>query len=80
MALFQNVRSLLIRLSPEPICNGCIAATLDEAAFAEVGHKTVELAVAPGFRRSVAIYSMCNTSKKVTRYAKEQPSRRNLCQ
>jgi hypothetical protein len=70
MALFHDVRSLLVRLSPEPICDGCVAMTLDTATLAEIGQKTTELAVTPGFRRSAAACSMCGTRKKVTRYKK----------
>lgn len=68
MALFHKTRSLVTRLSPEPICDDCIADKLDIADISEVIIKTTELATNMGFEKINASCGICDQRKRVMRH------------
>lgn len=68
MALFHKTRSLVVRLTPEPICDDCIAETLDGANRQDVAMKTLELAAAKGFEKISAKCTICGSRKRAIRH------------
>ena len=69
----DTVRNLIMRLSPAPICDDCVADRLNLGARQHANHKTRELAGASGFERRRDICSLCFGEKLVTRWL--QPGR-----
>lgn len=69
MAILDQVRGLIERLAPEPVCDDCIAERLDLEARQHANHKTRELAGSGGFERRIDACSLCGTTKKVIRHA-----------
>ena len=65
--MFDQVRSFIMRLSPEPVCDDCIAARLQISVRQHANHKTRELAGSAGFERSLGECSLCGARKLVIR-------------
>jgi hypothetical protein len=70
MTVIDDVRALIDRLSPEPICDDCIADRLKLSVRQHASHKTRELAGSNGFERRKDICSMCFGEKLVIRRLK----------
>ncbi len=70
MTVLDDVRALIDRLSPEPICDDCIADRLKLSVRQHANHKTRELAGFNGFERRKDICSMCFGEKLVVRRLK----------
>lgn len=64
----DNVRNLIVRLSPAPACDDCIAEKLNLNARQHANQKVRELAGTPGFERRRDICSLCFGEKLVTRW------------
>ena len=67
MTVLDDVRALITRLSPAPICDDCVAEKLGLSIRQHANHKTRELAGANGFERRRDICSLCFNEKRVTR-------------
>jgi len=67
MKIEDAVRRLIERLSPEPVCDACIAGKLDCDAHQEIAAATAELAGARGFERAMSACALCGETKKATR-------------
>ncbi|HEU4961963.1 MAG TPA: hypothetical protein VFT56_16365 [Sphingomonas sp.] len=67
MTVLDQVRALIERLSPEPICDDCIAERLGLSVRQHANHKTRELAGAQGFERGKDVCALCGTVKLVIR-------------
>lgn len=67
MAVLDDVRALIERLAPEPVCDDCIAERLGLSVRQYANHKTLELAGSPGFERRIDVCSLCGATKKVIR-------------
>lgn len=65
MTILDDVARLVIRLSPEPVCDDCIADKLDLSVRQHANHKTRELAGSNGFTRSKGACSLCGATKLV---------------
>jgi hypothetical protein len=63
----DDVRNLVARLAPEPICDDCIADRLGLSVRQHANHKTRELAGSGGFERRKAACSLCDGEKLVIR-------------
>lgn len=68
MTVLEDVRRLIERLSPEPVCDDCIAERLGLSVRQHANHKTRELAGDHGFERSKAACTLCGTVKLVIRH------------
>ncbi len=69
MTVLEDVRDLIVGLSPVAICDDCIADRLGLSVRQHANHKTRELAKAVGFDRRFDVCSMCKKTKKVISYA-----------
>jgi len=69
MTVLENVRGLIDRLAPEPICDDCIAERLSLSMRQHANHKTRELAGTDGFERRKDTCSLCRDPKLVIRRA-----------
>lgn len=69
MTVLDQVRALIERLSPEPVCDDCITERLDLSVRQHANIKTRELADQGGFERRVDTCSLCGATKKVIRRA-----------
>jgi hypothetical protein len=67
MAVIDDVRAFIARLSPEPVCDDCIAERLKLSGGQHPNHKTRELAGTDGFERRKAVCSLCSAEKLVIR-------------
>jgi hypothetical protein len=67
MVTLENVRNLIERLSPTPICDDCVAERLALNAGQHASRHARELAGSAGFERRRDICSLCSTEKLVTR-------------
>jgi hypothetical protein len=67
MTVLDDVRRLIERLAPHPVCDDCIAERLGLSARQHANHKTRELAGTPGFERRIEACSLCNSTKTVIR-------------
>ena len=67
--VLDDVRALVSRLSPEPVCDDCIADRLDLSVRQHANHKTRELAGSDGFERKKGRCSLCDGEKLVIRRA-----------
>lgn len=65
--VLEQVRALIERLSPEPICDGCITDKLGLSVRQHANHKTRELAGGDGFERRIEACAICGAVKKVIR-------------
>lgn len=70
MPVIDDVRALIDRLAPEPICDDCVADRLGLSLRQHANHKTRELAGSNGFERRKDICSMCFGEKLVIRRVK----------
>lgn len=57
--MLDDVEKLVARLSPDPICDGCIAGTLGLGDPHYAGHRARALAGSNGFERRKQVCSMC---------------------
>lgn len=67
MTVLDDVRALLERLSPEPMCDDCISERLGLSVRQHANHKTRELAGAHGFERGKDACALCGETKLVIR-------------
>ena len=67
MTVLDDVRALIIRLSPQAVCDDCIADRLHLSVRQHANHKTRELAGTGGFERRKARCSLCDGEKLVIR-------------
>jgi len=67
MTVLDQVRGLIERLSPEPICDNCISEKLSLTVRQHANHKTRELAGTRGFERHKDACSICGSNKIVIR-------------
>jgi hypothetical protein len=70
MTVTDDVRALIDRLAPEPICDDCVAERLGLSVRQHANHKTRELAGSNGFERRKDICSMWFGEKLVIRRLK----------
>jgi hypothetical protein len=61
------IAKFIERLSPEPVCDTCVAARLDVADLETVARATLELAGMGGFERSKLACSLCGDIRMTTR-------------
>ena len=66
--ILDQVRALVERLSPEPICDDCITERLGLSVRQHANHKTRELAGSNGFERRLEPCAICSATKKVIRH------------
>jgi len=69
MAVLDEVKALIERLSPRAVCDDCIAERLNLSVRQHANHKTRELSGSAGFERRKAECSLCGATKLVTRLA-----------
>lgn len=69
LTVLDDVRNLIARLAPDPVCDDCIADRLGLSVRQHANHKTRELAGTGGFERRKGICSLCGAEKKVIRRA-----------
>ncbi|UYY57026.1 hypothetical protein [Sphingomonas sp. S2-65] len=69
MTILDQVRALIERLAPEPVCDDCITERLGLSVRQHANHKTRELAGSGGFERRLDPCSLCGVTKKVIRHA-----------
>jgi hypothetical protein len=67
MTVLDAVRALIVRLSPQAICDDCIADRLELSIRQHANHKTRELAGTEGFERRKDRCSLCDGEKLVIR-------------
>lgn len=65
--VFDQLRGLIERLSPGPVCDECIAERLCLSATSQANAKERELAGANGFEPALGIYSLCDGPRAVIR-------------
>lgn len=75
MTVLDDVRALIVRLSPQAICDHCIAERLRLSVRQHANHKTRELAGGGGFERRKDLCSLCASEKLVIRKTFEDPAR-----
>lgn len=68
MTVLDDVRRLIERLAPEPVCDDCIAERLGLSVRQHANHKTRELAGDHGFERSKDACTLCGATKLVIRH------------
>jgi len=68
MTIREKVMAFIIRLSPEPVCDDCIAERLDLAQRQYANNSTRELAGQSGFERRIDQCALCGGEKKVIRH------------
>jgi hypothetical protein len=68
MAVRDEVRALIQRLSPDPICDGCITARLSLSARHHADLEPRVLAGTRGFERLKDRCSICGNEKNVSRF------------
>lgn len=69
MAVLDDVRAFVTRLSPEAVCDDCIAEKLQLSLRQRANHKTRELFGSGGFERRKDRCSLCRKDKLVIRKA-----------
>jgi hypothetical protein len=69
MTVLDDVRALILRLSPQAVCDDCIADRLGLSVRQHANHKTRELAGTEGFERRRDRCSLCDGDKLVIRKA-----------
>ena len=65
--VMEQVRALIERLAPDPVCDDCITERLGLGVRQHANHKTRELAGIAGFERQVGACALCGGNKKVIR-------------
>ncbi len=66
--VLDQVKSLIERLAPEPVCDDCIAERLSLTARQQVNHKSREIAGMAGFESQNGECALCGATKKVVRH------------
>jgi len=69
MSALNQIRRLIERLSPEPICDACIAVRLKLKDDEPVEQHAHEFVGTQGFERRIDACSLCGEVRKVTRLA-----------
>lgn len=69
VTVLEDVAALIARLSPQAICDDCIAERLDLSVRQHANQKTRELAGTGGFERRRDMCSLCGSGKLVIRKA-----------
>ncbi|TPG52256.1 hypothetical protein [Sphingomonas glacialis] len=59
----DDVEKLIVRLSPEPVCDDCIGRTLRLADAAHTHQRIRELAGSNGFERLRQVCSLCGMER-----------------
>jgi hypothetical protein len=67
MAVLEDVRNFIARLTPEAVCDDCIADRLHLSVRQHANHKTRELSGSDGFERRKGECSLCGSTKLVIR-------------
>ena len=67
MTVLEDVRNLIGAMSPEAICDDCIAKRLELSVRQHANHKTRELSNGPAFDRRRGSCSVCGSVKLVIR-------------
>jgi len=70
MTILAAVQNLVMRLTPAPICDDCVAERLDLGSRQIANQKTRELVGGQKFERRRDICSLCFGEKIVTRWVK----------
>jgi hypothetical protein len=65
MTILDQVKAFVARLSPDAVCDDCIAERLDFTVRQHANHKTRELAGTSGFERSKGPCILCGAEKLV---------------
>lgn len=65
--IFQRVSGLIERLSPEPVCDACIAERLELEGSDDVPNRTRQLAGSGGFEIMRGECALCGETKLVSR-------------
>ena len=65
MAVLDDVRTFVSRLSPEAVCDDCISEKLGLSIRQHANHKTRELAGSGGFERRKGPCSLCGSDTLV---------------
>ena len=65
MAVLDDVRTFVARLSPQAVCDDCISEKLGLSVRQHANHKTKELAGSGGFERRKGPCSLCGSDKLV---------------
>ncbi len=65
MTALDDVERFVTRLSPEPVCDDCIAEKLNLSVRQHANHKTRGLAGSNGFERRKDVCSLCGGTKLV---------------
>ena len=69
MTILDDVRAFVRRLSPDAVCDDCIADRLGLSVRQHANHKTRELAGTGGLERRKGSCSLCGSDKLVIRQA-----------
>lgn len=67
MTVLEDVAKLVTRLSPDPVCDDCIAERLGLPADQQAGPLTHELAGSNGFERGKDACNLCGETRLVIR-------------
>jgi hypothetical protein len=67
MVVLDEVKALIVRLSPQAVCDDCIAERLNLSVRQHANHQTRELSGSAGFERRKAECSLCGATKLVIR-------------
>jgi hypothetical protein len=67
MTVIDQVRGLIERLSPDPVCDDCITERLGLSVRQHANHKTRELTGSNGFERGKDVCAICGETKQVIR-------------
>lgn len=65
LTVLDEVRRLIERLSPNPVCDDCITERLELSVRQHANHKTRELSGQDGFERRKGECSLCGADKLV---------------
>ncbi|SDY36220.1 hypothetical protein [Citreimonas salinaria] len=68
MTVLEDVSDLLKQLSPQAMCDDCIAERLNLSLRQHANHKTRELASMSGFVRRDSRCACCGAGKRVIAY------------
>jgi hypothetical protein len=71
MTVLADVREFIIKMSPQPYCDDCIADALRLSVRQHANHKTRELSATFGFSRRVDVCTACKNTKKVISYVRQ---------
>jgi hypothetical protein len=68
VTILDQVRAFIARLSPQAVCDDCIAERLQLTVRQRARNRTRELAGSEGFERRKAECSLCGATKVVIRH------------